>query len=167
MPADGEIEPENDPIVIASTVPECLSNPTLGAAANGVFLDVMEEQARENHRAEVENRPARIAKREARYPGYSKNNTGSNHSDVSYGTHYEDGTEVVAPQGGNVTPAFGRMLKARTELITGSQGVVQPTRSRAGQAPQMTPKAPEKPAQAPSRPSPAPRGTIQAPKEDK
>lgn len=55
-----------------ATIPECLSNPTLGAATNGVFLDVLEAQQAENRAAEIEGREPRIAKRDEHYPAWQR-----------------------------------------------------------------------------------------------
>lgn len=73
--------------------PAIWDNETLGAAANGVFLDVLEKQQLENRAAAIEGRPARIVKRENRYPGYVSDNP--NTPDAQFGASYEDGTSVV------------------------------------------------------------------------
>lgn len=94
------------------------ANPTLGAAANGVFLDVMEAQLNENRAAEVEGRPARIAKRDQRFPGWEQGkDIPSHHSDVTFGNEFDDGEIVVVPQGGPEVPSSGTIVKARAELM--------------------------------------------------
>lgn len=93
------------------------SNPTLGAAANGVFLDVMEAQINENRAAEVEGRPARIAKRDQRYPGWEQGKEiSSTYSDVTFGEIFDDGEAVGAPQGGSAVPMSGTILAAAKAL---------------------------------------------------
>lgn len=94
------------------------ANPTLGAAANGVFLDVMEAQLNENRAAEVEGRPARIVKRDQRFPGWENSkHISSNHSDVTFGDEFDDGEPVMFPQGGPEVPSSGTIIKARQELL--------------------------------------------------
>lgn len=73
--------------------PEIWKNKTLGAATNGVFLDVVEKQQAENRSAAIEGRPARIVKREDRYPGFVPENP--NDPSVTFGSSYEDGSRVV------------------------------------------------------------------------
>ena len=73
--------------------PAIWDNETLGAAANGVFLDVLEKQQLENRAAAIEGRPARIVKRENRYPGYVSDNP--NKPDAEFGASYNDGSSVV------------------------------------------------------------------------
>lgn len=93
--------------------PEIWSNPTLGAAANGVFLDVMEAQIAENRAAEIEGRPAQIIKRDNRYPGFEVKNPHSMFSECLPGLSYEDGAPVSAPQGGPEVPAQGAISAAQ------------------------------------------------------
>lgn len=93
------------------------ANPTLGAAANGVFLDVMEAQLNENRAAEVEGRPARIAKRDQRFPGWEQGkDISSNYSDVQFGQEFDDGEPVNFPQGGPEVPSSGNIARAKLEL---------------------------------------------------
>lgn len=76
------------------------SNPTLGAAANGIFLDVLEAQNSENRAAEVEGRPARNVKRDQRFPGWEQHKViPSDYSDVSFGDQFDDGSPVNYSQG--------------------------------------------------------------------
>lgn len=169
MPANGETEESNDPTAIAdtevridqepvisrhdhSTIPAALSNPTLGAAARGVFLDVMDAQLAENRAAEIEGRPARIAKRDNRHPGWTPpNGISSLHTDVTFGTHFDDGEPVIAPQGGPEIPASGLMLSARERLgVTpdsppgGLKGDPAPDTDQGGTAPQNAVQTPSR-----------------------
>jgi hypothetical protein len=113
------------------------ANPTLGAAANGVFLDVMEAQMNENHSAEVEGRPARIAKRDQRFPGWEQGkDIHSAYSDVTFGNEFSDGEAVSVPQGGSEVPASGTIIAARKAL----EPLVKP-RTEASPAPKAAPKA--------------------------
>ena len=76
------------------------ANPTLGAAANGVFLDVLEAQQAENRAAEIEGRPARNVKRDQRFPGWEQHKViSSDYSDVSFGDQFDDGSPVTYSQG--------------------------------------------------------------------
>lgn len=76
------------------------ANPTLGAAANGVFLDVLEAQQSENRAAEIEGRPARNVKRDQRFPGWEQNKViASDYSDVTFGDQFDDGSPVAFSQG--------------------------------------------------------------------
>jgi len=144
---------EEEPTAIASTVPECLSNPTLGAAANGVFLDVMEAQVIENRRAEIEGRNAQIAKRDFRHPAWSRPDAGSLYEDVSFGTHFDDGEPVNSPQGGPEVPAAGMMAAAHKAL--GKPPVRQPKRVKttSGRAVQVSTSGSQEVVQAPSQAS--------------
>lgn len=82
--------------------PEIWENETLGAATNGVFLDQLEKQQLENRSAAIEQRPARIVKRENRYPGFVPANP--NDPSVEFGATYANGDRVVpvlpAPEDG-------------------------------------------------------------------
>lgn len=146
---------ENEDIEVEhSTIPACLSNPTLGAAANGVFLDVMDAQITENRRAEIEGRPARIAKRDERFPGYVKpESTPSYVEDVDFGTHYTDGEMVMFPQGGPEVPAAGLMAQAHKTLAKGSHGVAQRSKARSGTTTQEGGSTPQKGTETPSQAS--------------
>lgn len=73
--------------------PAIWDNPTLGAATNSVFLDQKEAQMIENRNAAIEGRPARIVKKEGRYPGYVPDNP--NDPSVEFGELHNDGTPVV------------------------------------------------------------------------
>lgn len=93
------------------------ANPTLGAAANGVFLDVMEAQNAENRAAEAEGRPPRIAKRDQRFPGWEVNkHVDSNYADVTFGSDFDDGSPVEFPQGGSEVPSVGAIRAAKEAL---------------------------------------------------
>lgn len=136
------------------TIPKCLSNPTLGAAANGVFLDVVDAQVAENRRAEIEGRPARIARRDQRYPAYVKPEDAPSHiEDVDFGTHYSDGEKVMAPQGGKVVPASGLVAAAQKTLAKGSHGVASRSKAQAGTTTWKGGSGREKGTQTPSQPS--------------
>lgn len=102
------------------------SNPTLGAAANGVFLDVMEAQIVENRAAEVEGRAARIAKRDQRFPGWEQGKqVDSNYADVTFGHEFDDGSPVDFPQGGPEVPNSGTIRVAKEAL-----GVIKAARKK-------------------------------------
>jgi hypothetical protein len=155
MPANSEMPNEPEPTVIASTdhetIPQCLSNPTLGAAAHGVFLDVMEAQVTENRRAEIENRPARIAKRDARYPGWEKPEDAPSHwEDVGFGNEYADGEKVIAPQSGPLVPP---MTKRPRTPAKGSHGVAERSKGGSGVTSQKGGSGSQKGSEAPSRTS--------------
>lgn len=152
------------PEEIHDTIPVALSNPTLGAAANGVFLDVMEAQIEENRRAEIEGRPARMAKREARRPNYEVGEINSSYSDITFGTHFEDGEPITAPQGGPEIPTSGNLSSALIALTEASRGTVPPSKGKPRQTPQVVTKTPEKTTQAPSRAS---RATVDTPGDPK
>lgn len=99
--------------------PEIWENKTLGAAANGVFLDVLEKQQIENRAAVIEGRPARIAKRENRYPGYSPEDPNS--PSVEFGSTYDDGTSVVpvipAPETGYEGTGAEKAVRVATKPV--------------------------------------------------
>lgn len=106
------------------------SNPTLGAAANGVFLDVMEAQQNENRAAEAEKRPARIAKRDQRFPGWEQGkDISSSYSDVSFGETFDDESPVEGPQGGSVVPVSGTIVAAREALREASKPLPEPAKT--------------------------------------
>lgn len=82
-------EPQNN----GELDPAIWDNPTLGAASHGVFLDQVEKQQLENRAALIEDRPARIVKRENRYPGYVPDNP--NDPSVTFGSTHADGSDVI------------------------------------------------------------------------
>lgn len=135
---------EEEPTATASIVPECLSNPTLGAAANGVFLDVMEAQVIENRRAEIEGRNAQIAKRDFRHPAWIRPDAGSLYEDVSFGTHFDDGEPVNSPQGGPEVPSSGMMAAARKSLNRPLGRSSKPVKAATGESVQVAPSTPQK-----------------------
>ena len=102
--------------------PEIWNNKTLGAAANGVFLDVLEAQAAEDRAAKIEGRPAETAYRENRYPGFVDETNSGQTSDVLFGSEYADGT-AVCPSGGPVADVPTRVLSAGQKPSTGVQGI--------------------------------------------
>lgn len=51
--------------------PAIFDNPTLGKAANGVFLDVLTAQQDENRRAEIEGREPRMVTRVNDHPAFA------------------------------------------------------------------------------------------------
>ena len=111
--------------------PEIFNNPTLGAAANGVFLDVMEAQQAENRAAAIEGREPELVHREGRYPGYMPENPSSYHSDVTIGNTFQDGSPVTAPQGGPVKPeASGIPAAQKPSQRPSAPSVVPPQRTR-------------------------------------
>ena len=55
--------------------PDIFNNPTLGQAANGQFLDMVEAEMNEKRDAEIEGREPRELRRRENYPGYVKPKT--------------------------------------------------------------------------------------------
>lgn len=141
---------DENPEVEHSTIPACLNNPTLGAAANGVFLDVIDAQIAENRRAEIEGRPARIAKRDGRYPGWEKpEGIASDYEDVDFGTHFTDGEAVMTPQTGAAVPVWTPPKGARKRPSSPSQSLKEVT----GTSTTIGGSGPQRGTQTPSQPS--------------
>lgn len=117
--------------------PEIFNNPTLGAAANGTFLDVEEAQYVENRAAKVEGREPRIATREESYPGFVPQEVTSLYDNVSFKERLESefpltpaklpigpeassgvlrpGTPVAAPTARNEVEALQTLVRPRVE----------------------------------------------------
>lgn len=126
------------------TIPLALSNPTLGIATNGTFLDVEEAQANENRAAKIEGRAPRIADREERYPGFVPEVATSLYDNVSF------------REGIPIPP---RMTTSRPEA---SSGVLPPSTPRVAPTARME----VEPLQAPTKQPVRPTGpTVESPRE--
>lgn len=103
--------------------PRIWDNPTLGAAANGVFLDVVEAQQIENRRAEIEGREPLIAIRDDRYPGFPSHDHIKGMVEsitdvrlVEPGGEFKDGEVVTISQAGpQVMPKLPKAVEPKVE----------------------------------------------------